>query len=125
MRVLVSVGVVLALVVAAAAPARAQAQITTGVIQGLVRDSTGAVVPGVTVEANTTETNLTQTRVTGTDGRFVFLQLPPGRYRVTFSLAGFGTVHQDARDGNHDRWDRAHGRTIGEPGAATVGLHRH
>ena len=94
MRVQIAASMVLALVITAT-PAHAQAQITTGVIQGLVRDSTGAVVPGVTVEANNVETNLTQTRVTATDGRFVFLQLPPGRYKVTFTLAGFGTVVQD------------------------------
>ena len=67
MRVLIAAGMVLALVVTAT-PAHAQAQIMTGVIQGLVRDSTGAVVPGVTVEANNVETNLTQTRVTAPMG---------------------------------------------------------
>ena len=44
------------------------------------------------------ETNLTQTRTTGADGRFVFLQLPSGRYKVTFSIAGFRTVVQDGID---------------------------
>jgi hypothetical protein len=43
------------------------------------------VVPGVMVEAIQSETNLTQTLVTGGDGRFVFLLLPPGRYKVTFA----------------------------------------
>jgi len=81
--------------VAIASPLGAQTQITTGVIQGLVTDSTGAVVPGVTVEAVNVETNLTQSRTTGDDGRFVFLQLPSGSYRVTFTLAGFGTVVRD------------------------------
>ena len=81
--------------VAIASPLGAQTQITTGVIQGTVTDSTGAVVPGVTVEAVNVETNLTQSRTTGDDGRFVFLQLPSGSYRVTFTLAGFGTVVRD------------------------------
>src|SRR5262245_7031045 len=66
--------------------AMAQSQITTGVIQGDVRDATGALLPGVTVAVTNTDTNLTQTRVTETNGRFVFLQLPPGRYRATFTL---------------------------------------
>ena len=78
---------------AVALPLGAQTQITTAVIQGVVTDSTGAVTPGVTVEAVNVETNLTLSRVTDGDGRFVFLQLPPGRYRVTFTLAGFGTRH--------------------------------
>ena len=69
-----------------AVPVAAQTQITTGVIQGAVLDSTGAVVPGVNVEAVNLETNLTQTRTSGADGRFVFLQLPPGRYKVTFTI---------------------------------------
>ena len=80
---------------AVALPLGAQTQITTAVIQGVVTDSTGAVTPGVTVETVNVETNLTLSRVTDGAGRFVFLQLPPGRYRVTFTLAGFGTVVRD------------------------------
>jgi Carboxypeptidase regulatory-like domain/TonB-dependent Receptor Plug Domain/TonB dependent receptor len=81
--------------VAFAAPAVAQTQITTGVIQGSVTDTTGANLPGVTVEARNLDTNLGRTDVTDQDGRFVFLQLPPGRYRVTFSLTGFATTVQE------------------------------
>jgi hypothetical protein len=95
MRVFLWLGAAVALLVTMATSATAQTQITTGVIQGLVRDATGAVVPGVMVEAIQSETNLTQTRVTGPDGRFVFLQLPPGRYKVTFTIAGFRTIVQD------------------------------
>jgi hypothetical protein len=71
-------------------------QITTGVIQGVVTDSSGAVVPGVTVEARNVDTNLVRTQTTGTDGRFIFLQMPTGPYSVTYALLGFATlVHQD------------------------------
>ena len=73
----------------------AQTQITTGVIQGTVTDATGALLPGVTVEARNVGTNLTRTMTTGPDGRFVFLQLPPGTYRVTFTLSGFATIIQE------------------------------
>jgi hypothetical protein len=76
-------------------PLAAQTQITTGVIQGTVMDSTGAVLPGVDVTVVNPETNLTQSRTTDSDGRFVFLQLQPGRYTATFRLAGFGTFIQD------------------------------
>ena len=72
--------------------ALAAQQITTGLIQGEVQDATGSVLPGVSVEALNVDTNLVQSRVTDGSGRFVLLQLPPGRYRVTFSLAGFATV---------------------------------
>src|SRR4029450_5085478 len=75
-------------------PAGAQ-QITTGVIQGSVSDSTCASLPGVTVEARNLDTNQGRTQVTENDGRFVFLQLPPGNYRVTFTLSGFATVVQE------------------------------
>src|SRR5688572_7458349 len=76
----------------------AQTQITGAVIQGSVVDATGVVVPGVTVEAVNVDTNLTQARPTGADGRFVFLQLPSGRYKVTFTLSGFATVVRDNID---------------------------
>ena len=75
-------------------PAAGQTQITTGVIQGAVSDATGASLPGVTVEARNLDTNVGRTLVTEADGRFVFLQLPPGSYRVTFTLQGFATMVQ-------------------------------
>ena len=80
---------------ALAASVSAQTQITTGVIQGTVMDSTGAVLPGADVTIASPETNSSQSRTTDQDGRFVFLQLQPGRYTVTFRLAGFSTVVQD------------------------------
>jgi Carboxypeptidase regulatory-like domain/TonB-dependent Receptor Plug Domain/TonB dependent receptor len=76
-------------------PAVAQTQITTGVIQGSVTDTTGASLPGVAVEARNLDTNTARTLVTEADGRFVFLQLPPGNYRLTFTLSGFATMVQD------------------------------
>jgi hypothetical protein len=84
-----------ALCLALAAAAGAQTQITTGVIQGTVVDSSGAVMPGVSVEARNVETNLARTATTDTNGRFVFLQLAPGRYTVTFTLKGFATAVQE------------------------------
>ena len=70
-------------------------QITTGAIQGSVTDSTGADLPGVTVEARNLDTNQSRSLVSESDGRFVFLQLPPGNYRVTFTLSGFATLVQE------------------------------
>jgi len=75
--------------------ARAQTQITTGVIQGTVLDESSAVVAGASVEVKNTDTNLTKTLTTDSDGRFVFLQLPSGRYTLTVSKQGYATVAQE------------------------------
>ncbi len=87
-------GLLLVLMLASAAAA-AQTQITTGVIQGTVEDEQGATVPGASVEVRNVETNLTKTLATDDDGRFVFLQLPPGRYTLTASKQGFATLKQE------------------------------
>jgi hypothetical protein len=79
----------------AAVSATAQTQITTGVIQGNVEDEHGATVPGATVEVKNLDTNLTKTLTTDDNGRFVFLQLPPGRYTLTASKQGFATLKQE------------------------------
>ncbi|HEV2761601.1 MAG TPA: carboxypeptidase regulatory-like domain-containing protein [Pyrinomonadaceae bacterium] len=84
------------LFVFASAPcARAQTQITTGVIQGTVQDEQGASLPGASVEVRNVETNLTRSLTTDESGRFVFLQLPPGRYTLTASKQGFATLQQE------------------------------
>ncbi|MBZ5569046.1 MAG: TonB-dependent receptor [Acidobacteriia bacterium] len=72
----------------------AQSQITTGVVQGTVVDPSGAVVAGASVEVNNPDTNFTRSLTTDSNGRFVFLALPPGGYKVTISAKGFATVVQ-------------------------------
>src|SRR5919197_4317592 len=94
MRSLQVLTVVIISLAAAARPA-AQSQITTGVIDGTVIDASGGVLPGVDVEIRNADTNLTRTLVTDRDGRFVALQLPPGRYTVTLKLSGFATLVQE------------------------------
>ena len=68
---------------AIATPAVAQTQITTGVIQGTIADSTGAVLPGVDVEARNVDTNPARNQKTHRDRRFVFLKLPSRRFHRT------------------------------------------
>jgi hypothetical protein len=70
----------------------AQSQITTGVIDGTVADASGAVLPGVDVEIRNVDTNLVRTFTSDRNGRFVALQLPPGKYTVTLKLSGFSTL---------------------------------
>jgi len=67
----------------------AQSQATTGVIEGTVTDSSGAVLPGVSVTLHNTATNYEQTVVTDSAGRFRGVLLPLGPYEVTASLEGF------------------------------------
>jgi hypothetical protein len=73
------------------AVALAQASIT-----GVVRDSSGAVLPGVTVEASSPSIiEKVRTAVTDGSGTYRITELRPGAYTVTFSLQGFNTVKRD------------------------------
>ena len=89
------IGLAVLLCAGLATGALAQTQITTGVIQGTVTDAQGAVVQGAEIEARNLDRNLARQLTTGNDGRFVFLQLAPGRYSVTVKKAGFATVKQE------------------------------
>src|SRR5438477_1320249 len=92
-RGLFAIGSCLVLLLAAA-PARAQR--TSGTISGTVMDSTGAVLPGVTVTAVCTDTNLTRSVVSDVQGGFTIPDVPGCVYRVTAELAGFKTVSREA-----------------------------
>jgi len=70
----------------------AQTQITTGTIQGTVIDSNDAALPAANVELKNIETNYTRTVTTDEQGRFIVLQLPPGKYTVTVTKSGFATL---------------------------------
>lgn len=63
---------------------------------GVVRDASGAVMPGVTVEASSPVLiEGTRTDVTNENGQYRIVDLRPGTYTVTFSLAGFKQVRQE------------------------------
>jgi Carboxypeptidase regulatory-like domain len=65
-------------------------------IAGVVRDSSGGVLPGVTVEATSPAlTEKTRTALTDGTGQYRIVTLPPGSYTVTFSLTGFTTIKRD------------------------------
>ena len=65
-------------------------------IAGVVRDSSGAVLPGVSVEATSPAlTERVRTAVTDGTGQYRIVTLPPGTYSLTFSLTGFTTVKRD------------------------------
>ena len=69
---------------------------TTGTIEGQITDQAGAGLPGVTVEATSPNLQGSRTMVTPNDGRYRFASLPPGRYTVTATLSGMGTVQKTA-----------------------------
>jgi len=74
-------------------PSMALAQ---GSISGLVKDTTGAVLPGVTVEAaSPVLIEKVRTTISDNSGRYQIIDLRPGSYTVTFTLPGFNTVKRD------------------------------
>jgi len=72
------------------------AQQTPSGITGVVKDESGSVLPGVTVEAASPALiEKVRTAVTDGDGRYNIVDLRPGTYSVTFTLTGFGTFKRD------------------------------
>jgi hypothetical protein len=70
------------------------AQRTTGGISGTVKDSSGAVLPGVTVSVSGPNIVGSQTAVTNEQGFYRFINLPPGEYQLSFTMAGFKTLNR-------------------------------
>src|SRR5512147_78949 len=94
MRRLVRIGYVVAIAVLLPTIAFAQATIT-----GIVKDTSGAVLPGVTVEAASPALiEKVRTVVTDGGGQYRIVDLRPGTYTVTFTLAGFSTVRREGID---------------------------
>ncbi len=74
-------------------PASAFAQAT---LSGVVKDTSGGVLPGVNVEASSPVLiEKTRAAVTDSTGLYRIPDLPPGIYKVTFTLSGFATVNRE------------------------------
>ena len=69
-----------------AAPAPSTAQVSSGRIDASLVDSTGAVLPGVTIDISGPQSH---SAVTDTLGEAHFLNLAPGTYTVSAKLSGF------------------------------------
>ena len=82
------------LVVIMAAPVLVAQTATTGAIEGTVVDSSGAPLPGVTLEITSPSMQGTKTEVTDANGHFRFSLLTPGNYNLTSTLAGFSPTRQ-------------------------------
>ncbi|HYR85593.1 MAG TPA: carboxypeptidase regulatory-like domain-containing protein [Terriglobia bacterium] len=77
-------------------PAIAWAQAESGNIVGVVRDTSGAVIPGVSIEAASPALiERIRTAVSDEQGRYRINDLRPGLYTVTFTLPGFGTLRRE------------------------------
>ena len=68
------------------------AQVTTGTIIGTVKDSAGAVLPGVSIKLTNTDTGATRTVIADELGRYNAPQLPLGGYEISAELPGFQTA---------------------------------
>src|SRR5690348_6222587 len=65
-------------------------------IAGVVKDTTGAVMPGVTVEASSPALiEKVRSAVTDAAGQYKIVNLVPGTYSVTFTLTGFNTIKRE------------------------------
>jgi outer membrane receptor protein involved in Fe transport len=82
-------GLALGLLVLFSVVIPATAQERTGSIAGSVRDSSGAILPGATVEATSPSLVGTQTAVADNQGNYRFPALTPGVYVITATLQGF------------------------------------
>ncbi|MDR1988678.1 MAG: carboxypeptidase regulatory-like domain-containing protein [Acidobacteriaceae bacterium] len=90
-RILTTAALVLICLIVRHGTANAQSAIA-----GIVRDTSGAVLPGVTVEA-ASDALIEKTRSVTTDGQgqYKIVDLRPGVYTITFSLPGFSTVRRE------------------------------
>jgi hypothetical protein len=92
MRIIAAVASTAVALVLTCRPVAAQS-----VMAGAVKDATGAVIPGVTVEASSSALiEKTRTAVTDGAGQYRIVDLRPGVYTVTFTLTGFNTVRREA-----------------------------
>ena len=86
-RMLTRLVVLLGIIVAGPGVASAQS------FAGIVRDTSGAVLPGVTVEVSSPALiSKVRSSVTDGSGQYRIPDLPPGTYKVSFTLPGFATV---------------------------------
>ena len=77
-------------------PALLFAQTGAGSIAGTVRDASGGVLPGVTVEASSPALiEKVRTVVTDGEGQYKIIELRPGTYTVAFTLPGFSAVRRE------------------------------
>ena len=65
---------------------------STGQINGIIRDATGAAVPGAIIKASQTDTGAVRTVTSGANGAYVLTNLPIGPWKLEVSKEGFSTA---------------------------------
>jgi carboxypeptidase family protein/TonB-dependent receptor-like protein len=70
-------------------------QVASGALTGVVRDPSGAAIPGVTVAVTDLASDRQRTALSSSDGVYTVASLSPGDYRVSAELTGFKTVTRD------------------------------
>ncbi len=71
------------------------AQLTTGILDGVVRDAQGLILPGVTITLTGTGTLGERVSVTEVDGSYRFPNLEPGTYDMLFEMSGFASLRRE------------------------------
>ena len=87
------ISLLLALVLILVIPHSASAQ-ATATLNGVVRDSSGAVIPQATVTLQNTDTGTERESLTNDSGLYVFVSVPPGEYVLKVTKDGFTTATQ-------------------------------
>src|SRR5262245_47266682 len=73
----------------------ALAQTTTATLSGVIRDTSGAVIPDVKIIVRNTNTGATREAATDGEGRYNFINLGPGQYEVRAERTGFRTAQSN------------------------------
>lgn len=74
----------------------ARAQLSSASVNGTVRDSTGAVIPGANITLLETSTATARTTESNSDGNYAFVDVAPGNYTLEVVKQGFSTAKQNA-----------------------------
>ena len=87
--------VVLTFAIAFLLAGRAMAQLDTAVISGTVRDPSGALIPGATIQIHNQDTGLVRTTTTNGSGTYQMGEIPPGVYTIEAQAQGFSASRQE------------------------------
>jgi Carboxypeptidase regulatory-like domain/TonB-dependent Receptor Plug Domain/TonB dependent receptor-like, beta-barrel len=87
-------GIAAAIIVVVFWTSNASAQVDRATLSGIVKDSGGAALPGVTVVVTNVATNVVSQQQTSETGSYLIVNLIPGNYQISFELTGFKKTTQ-------------------------------